>query len=355
MSCPSGKALKTWAPRLPRGGRGRGGSPPLPLPLAPGHLGGLALYSPSVEPAANVHGGGWGCTKQLGGGVRRRRLRAACSAASSKREALSPGAAAKATRTACTTETSRDFPRSPEISLDLPRDLPSDEGRLHDMPPAGPHPLQRKRDEPARAARGGGIGRRNEGDGRRGAQVAVRKRVGARCHPELALRRRSGEQCSAAGGVGRPHRAQARWRWPSAACLPEGGERRPHLVGCVTAMSWICPGHVPPEGRAGRPLGCVRATQSQVWEGYDTQRLPPSTPHTSRAETPAGSSQNLEESSTAVHHPASTVLNGAECRAACAPPSSATRRRHGLLHCASSLGRYGEIWGIVGKSRLLVS
>ena len=239
----------------PAAGRaGKGGSPPLPLPLAPGHLGGLALYSPSVEPAANVHGCGWGCTKQVGGGVRRRhRLRAACSAASSRREALSPGAAAKATRTACTTETSRDHPRSPEITRDLPRspeisrDLPSDEGRLHDMSPAG---LQRKRDEPARTARGGGIGRRNEGDGRRGAQVAVRKRVGARCHPELALRRRGGEQCSAAGGVGRPHRAQARWRWPSAACLPEGGELRPHLVGCVTAMSWT--------------------RRAQVWEGYDT-------------------------------------------------------------------------------------
>ena len=34
-SCPSGKALKTWAPRLPLP-RGRGGSPPLPLPPRPG-------------------------------------------------------------------------------------------------------------------------------------------------------------------------------------------------------------------------------------------------------------------------------------------------------------------------------
>mgnify|MGYP001490682237 CR=1 FL=1 len=150
-----------------------------------------------------------------------------------------------------------------------------DEGRLHDMPPAGPHPLQRKRDEPARTARGGGIGRRNEGDGRRGAQVAVRKRVGARCHPELALRRRGGEQCSAAGGVGRPHRAQARWRWPSAACLPEGGELRPHLVGCVTAMSWTRRG-----GRAAR--WDVSEQHSPKSGRATTQRLSPSTPHLAR-------------------------------------------------------------------------
>ena len=189
----------------------------------------------------------------------RRRRAAACS----RREALSPGAAAKATRTACTTETSRDHPRSPEITRDLPRspeisrDLPSDEGRLHDMSPAG---LQRKRDEPARTARGGGIGRRNEGDGRRGAQVAVRQRARRRPVPpraRLAPPRRRAVLCSrrrrtAAPGAGAVALALR--------CLPAGGRGTPPAPG------GMCHGHVmdmsrtcPAGGAGGPPVGMCQS------------------------------------------------------------------------------------------------
>jgi hypothetical protein len=275
------------APAAGRAGKGRlATAATAPRPGSSRRARSVLQYSPSVEPAANVHGCGWGCTKQVGGGVRRRRrLRAACSAASSRREALSPGAAAKATRTACTTKITLDHPdhpmiaRSPEITRDLPRS-PERRGSpaRHAAGRSAPAAAQTRRtraDGPRERHRPAQRGRRSQGRTSSGAQTR-RRPVPPRARPAPPRRRAvlcSRRRRTAAPGAGAVALALR--------CLLAGGR------GAPPAPGGMCHGHV--MDTEGPSLGGLRHN-----DGLPLLR-------TSRAETPAGSSQNLE-SSTAVHH-----------------------------------------------------
>ena len=153
--------------------------------------------------------------------------------------------------------------RSPEITRDHPRS-PERRGSpaRHAAGRSAPAAAQTRRtraDGPRGRHRPAQRGRRSQGHTSSGAQTR-RRPVPPRARPAPPRRRAvlcSRRRRTAAPGAGAVALALR--------CLLAGGR------GAPPAPGGMCHGHVmETEGRPGRPLGCVRATQSQVWEGYDT-------------------------------------------------------------------------------------